>query len=77
MCRHVPGPTTNKQSKSCLTMIRLTWAYTMTRPGHVPQWPKRRVLMCEGARGEVERVFSLRKIMADLGLVEISERSKE
>ena len=45
---YVPGPTTNSALRPVFLMTLLRWPYMRTRPGHVPQWPKRRGLIMSG-----------------------------
>jgi len=59
-----PGPTTYRASRPVLRMILLSCAYTITRPGQVPQWPKRRGLIWSWVSFSSRRTLSLRNIIA-------------
>src|ERR1043165_3227577 len=45
-------------------MTRLRWVCTRLRPGEVPQWPRRRGLMCSGGSGSVSSGVSGREVAA-------------
>ena len=61
---YIPGPTTNSALRPVFLMILLRWPYMRTRPGHVPQWPKRRGLIMSGVIFLSRRTLSFKNIMA-------------